>query len=269
MGPQDPRGFHACGGCTDCQVDGAHGAFVEIGEGAGDPGSGKGALPDIEVHRPGCARRQQMIGFSPDARSRASERREPAGRDRRRCVRVEKHTAVLPVRRAHPWSASTALSANGVDSTGHGCWRWGPSTLSKRSIPDSRSTTKTGVQTRGYTDFSSFVNLPSPWNGFCIRPPGRLRSVVRAVHHVDPRHRQHQSQVLLLDHGVEDLEPQRRLVAVAVRLDNRRPGFRTVARLRQPGIGPVGPVCRRQFIRFRAGRAGSSRAGCGHSTATS
>jgi len=30
--------------------------------------------------------------------------------------------------------------------------------------------TKTGTQTRAYTDFESFVNLPSTWNGFCYDP---------------------------------------------------------------------------------------------------
>ena len=112
------------------------------------------------------ASRQQMLGSHRTPIS-ASERREPA-------IEIDVARSVEKNGGAPSAPGAPVVGFDGASATG-----WippdtvlavGPEYIVEAVNSGFQVSTKTGVQTRGYTDFSSFVNLPSPWNGFCIDP---------------------------------------------------------------------------------------------------
>ncbi len=108
--------------------------------------------------------------------------------------------------------------------------------------------TKTGLQTRAYTDFSSFVNLPTPWNGFCFDP--------RVVY--DPWQDRFVMLILGLDNTnlksyfwimvSQTSNPNGDWFLVSLRFHHGGPRLGAVARFCEPRVGSVGSVCGRQLV---------------------
>ena len=163
QGPQNPAAFSPAS-ITPVEVGGAVAAVVDLAEvpiSPDRPGAG-----EYRAHLQGEFAQHQPI---PSHRLpiSSSDRGEPTVE-----VDFRGPGGLLPAEINAPGAGVTAFE--GVPASG-----WippdtvaaaGPEYVVEAVNSGFLVYTKTGVQTRGYTDFETFVNLPSPWNGFCYDP---------------------------------------------------------------------------------------------------